>query len=81
MFVLRNAGTLSRNHVDSNFKEAECVVDSDVQSLIKKFIEILRKHQTTRQKYMRERFKDILTPLEERIASVEHKIEKTKTKN
>ena len=64
----------------ANFKEAECVVDSDVQSLIKKFIEILRKHQTTSQKYMRERFKDILIPLEERIASVEHKIEKLKQK-
>ena len=29
---------------------------------------------------MRERFKDILIPLEERIASVEHKIEKLKQK-
>ena len=62
------------------FKETQCIIDSDPKSLVEKFIEILKKHQTASQKYMREKFKDTLTSLEEQIVSAQKKVEVLKAK-
>ena len=62
------------------FKETQCIIDSDPKSLVGKFIEILKKHQTASQKYMREKFKDTLTSLEEQIVSAQKKVEVLKAK-
>ena len=63
-----------------NFKEAECIVDPDPKSLAEKFIEILKKHQAASQQYMREKFKDTLTSLEEEIDSAQKRLEGLKAR-
>ena len=62
------------------FKETQCIIDSDPKSLVGKFIEILKKHQTASQKYMKEKFKGILTSLEEQKVSAQKKVEVLKAK-